>query len=478
MKNDKPLPYYLANRPVAAGPLLDVKNKYTGAVAAQVHMADAKAIDEAIAKCDAAAPAMAAMPAYKRQEVLLQCVSEFTARAEELAQALCVEAGKPIKDSRGEVARLIETFKIAAEETVRIEGEVMPLDRSARTKDYTCFIKRVPVGPCSLITPFNFPLNLVAHKVAPALAAGCPFVLKPASSTPLGALIVGDVLSRTGLPEGAFSILPCDHRDAAPFSEDDRIKLLSFTGSPEVGWGLKARSGKKKVVLELGGNAACVVDAGTDVADAVGRVIFGAYYQSGQSCISVQRILVHRSLYTEFRDKLAAATRALKCGDPANEDTFIGPVISEKEAVRMSEWIEEAVARGAKLLAGGKRQGALLEPTLLEDVPSDCRVCCREVFGPVAVIAPFDDFDRVLEEVNNSIYGLQAGIFTRDIQKAMKAWDTLDVGGVVIGDVPSWRSDEMPYGGVKNSGIGREGVRFAIEDMSELRSLILRKLPA
>jgi len=351
----------------------------------------------------------------------------------------------------------------------------MPLDRTARSAGYTGMWKRTPIGPCSFISPFNFPLNLAAHKVAPALAVGCPFVLKPASLTPIGALIIGEVLAETDLPEGAFSILPCRRDGAALFTEDDRLKLLSFTGSPGVGWDLKSKAGKKKVILELGGNAACLVDADTDLDDAVERIIFGAFYQSGQSCISVQRIIVHSSIYSEFRERFVAATKALKMGDPKDEDTFIGPMISEGEASRLHGWVEAAAAGGAKVLCGGRREGLMLEATVLEDVPVDADVTCEEAFGPVAVLSRFDDFDAALAQINDSQFGLQAGIFTRDIHKAHRAWNTLDVGGVVIGDVPSWRVDHMPYGGVKESGLGREGVRFAIEDMSEIRLMVLRE---
>ena len=334
--------------------------------------------------------------------------------------------------------------------------------------------KRVPLGPCSFISPFNFPLNLAAHKVAPALAIGCPFVLKPASLTPIGALIIGEVLAETNLPKGAFSILPCKRDGANLFTEDDRLKLLSFTGSPGVGWDLKARAGKKKVVLELGGNAACVVDKDTDLKDAVQRIIHGAYYQSGQSCISVQRIIVHEDIYEDFKGLMVEAVSHLKMGNPKDEETFIGPMISEKEATRLHGWVEEAVSNGATLLAGGKRDGAMLEATLLENVKADQKVCEEEAFGPVAVLSKFNDFDAALKGINDSKFGLQAGIFTRDIYKAHKAWDELDVGGVVIGDVPSWRVDHMPYGGVKDSGLGREGVKYAIEDMSEIRLMVLR----
>lgn len=467
-------PYYLANEPVAPNQDLAVTNKYTGEIATRVAMADVDAIDRAIAAANEATDAMRKMPAFKRQQILEHCVKRFQERFEELAQALCVEAGKPIKDARGEVTRLIDTFKIAAEEATRIYGEVIPMDISPRANGYSGQWKRVPIGPCSFISPFNFPLNLAAHKVAPAIAAGCPFILKPASLTPIGALIIGEVLAETDLPKGAFSILPC-HRDGADlFTTDDRLKLLSFTGSPEVGWNLKAKAGKKPVVLELGGNAACIVDEGTDLEDAVARIVFGAYYQSGQSCISVQRIMVHESLYDEARERLIKAVGELVHGDPADENTFIGPMISEKEAARLHGWVEAAKAGGAKVLAGGNCDGAMLEATLLEDVSPDMDVSCQEAFGPVAILSKFSDYDAALEEVNNSDFGLQAGIFTKDIYKAQKAWDELEVGGVVIGDVPSWRVDHMPYGGVKDSGIGREGIRYAIEDMTEIRLMVLR----
>ena len=470
-------PYYVANKPCEPNHDLEVTDKFTGEVAARVALADTKAIEEGIAGCVAAAEPFAEMRPYERQQVLNHCVARFTERFDELAMSLCIEAGKPIKDSRGEVSRLIDTFRIAAEETVRITGEVMNLEISERAKGYRGMWKRVPIGPCSFISPFNFPLNLAAHKVAPALAVGCPFVLKPASRTPLGALIIGEILAETDLPEGTFSILPCSRDGADLFTTDERLKLLSFTGSPGVGWALKAKAGKKKVVLELGGNAACVVDHDTDIAEAVERIVIGAFYQSGQSCIGVQRILVHSKIYDAFRDALVERSKALIAGDPKNEDTFIGPMISEKEATRLHSWVEEAVAAGGTLLCGGNREGAMLEATLLENVSKEQTICTQEAFGPVAVLSPFDDFEAALDEVNDSTFGLQAGIFTRDIHKAYRAWDKLDVGGVVIGDIPSWRVDNMPYGGVKDSGLGREGISFAIEDMTEIRNLVIRTLP-
>jgi acyl-CoA reductase-like NAD-dependent aldehyde dehydrogenase len=477
MKIRPEYPFYVANRPEQPNRDLEVTDKYTNEVATRVALADAATIDRAIAAAVKAAEPMARMPAYARAKVLHHCVKRFEERAEEMAGLLCIEAGKPIKDSRGEVTRLIDTFRIAAEEATRMTGEVMPLDITPRAKGYLGMWKRVPIGPCSFISPFNFPLNLAAHKVAPALAVGCPFVLKPASKTPLGALIIGEVLAETELPPGAFSILPC-HRDGAElFTEDPRLKFLSFTGSPSVGWDLKAKAGKKKVTLELGGNAACLVDEDADIEDAVERIIFGAFYQSGQSCISVQRILVHEKVYDSFKTKLVAATLKLKCGNPKDESTFIGPMISEGEAKRLDGWIQAAVKAGAKLLCGGKRQGAMLEPTLLENVAASADVCTQEAFGPVAILVPFKNFDHALDAINASEFGLQAGLFTRDIHKAHRAWDKLDVGGVVIGDIPSWRVDHMPYGGVKDSGLGREGVRFAMEDMTEIRLLVLRTPP-
>ncbi len=474
----KNYPYYIANEAVAANTDLEVTDKFSGEVATRVALADAKAIDEAIGLAVAAMPAMRAFPPFKRQAVLEHCVKRFGERFEEMAMALCIEAGKPIKDSRGEVSRLIDTFKVAAEESVRIGGEILNLEISARAKGYHAYVKRVPIGPCSFISPFNFPLNLAAHKVAPALAAGVPFVLKPASRTPIGALIIGEVLAETDLPKGAFSILPA-HRDGADlFTTDDRFKLMSFTGSPAVGWDLKAKAGKKKVILELGGNAAVIVDGdqGDKLDYVMDRLAFGAYYQSGQSCIGVQRIIVHASIYDALREKLISKTRSLKMGDPKNEETFVGPMISLSESRRLSGWMDSAVATGAKIIAGGKVNGAMFEATLLENVKRDTDLYRKEAFGPIAILEKFDDFNKALEVVNDSDFGLQAGIFTDSLTHAHQAWDELDVGGVVINDVSSFRVDNMPYGGVKDSGIGREGVRYAIEDMTELRLMVMRQM--
>jgi acyl-CoA reductase-like NAD-dependent aldehyde dehydrogenase len=468
-------PLYLNNKAEQPNADLEVTDKYTGKVAFRVAQADAKTIDAGIQGAVEAAEPMARLPSYARQAVLQHCVDRFRERFDELAFALCVEAGKPIKDSEGEATRLIDTFRIAAEESVRMTGEVQPLDISPRAKGYQGIWKRVPIGPCSFISPFNFPLNLAAHKIAPAIAVGCPFVMKPASRTPLGAIIMGEVLAETDLPKGAFSILPAHREGADLFTTDERLKLLSFTGSPAVGWDLKARAGKKKVVLELGGNAAVIVDRDADLADALERTIFGAFYQSGQSCIGVQRILIHDQVYDEFRDMLVRKTKSLVAGDPKDRNVFIGPMIDVKEAQRLDHWIQDAIEQGATLLCGGKRDGAMLEATLLEQVDPATKLNREEAFGPVAFLIRFGDFNEALDIVNDSKFGLQAGIFTRDLFQMFDAWDRLEVGGVIINDVPSYRVDNMPYGGVKDSGLGREGIRFAMEDMTEIRNLVIRR---
>ena len=471
----KTYPYYLANKPFPANTDLEVLDKYSGKRATRVAFADKVAVRKAIVAAHKAREAMAAFTPDARRDVLEHCVRRFSERQEELALALCIEAGKPIRDARGEVTRLIDTFRIAAGEATRIGGEVIELQVSPRTRGYRGMTRRVPIGVCAFITPFNFPLNLVAHKVAPAIAAGCPFVLKPAAKTPVGALIIGEVLAETGLPKGAFSILPCSNEDASLLVEDERIALLSFTGGL-VGWDLKARAGRKKVTLELGGNAACIVDAdpGQPLDALVERLVFGAYYQSGQSCISVQRIYAHRAVYPKLVKRLAAAVGKLKMGDPRDEKVFIGPMIDEDAARRVDSWVRAALKSGARQLAGGKRKDNMLPASLLENVPHDADLYRKEAFGPVACIEAFDDFDDAIARVNDSDFGLQAGVFTADLAHAMRAWDRIEAGGVIVGDVPSFRVDNMPYGGVKQSGLGREGVRFAIEDMTEPRLLVIR----
>ncbi|KAG0585681.1 hypothetical protein KC19_2G029500 [Ceratodon purpureus] len=470
---------FLASKPVEGErKYLDVTNKYTGAVGAKVPLATHDDVDKAIDAAVAAAPAMAALGAFERKAILEKAVAELKKRAEEIAQILTMEAGKPIKDARGEVSRTIDTFQVAAEESVRIYGEVMPLDISARNKGLQGLVKKFPIGPVSMVSPWNFPLNLVAHKVAPALAVGCPFVLKPASRTPLSALILGDILHRIPeLPQGAFSILPVSREDADMFTVDERFKLLTFTGSGPVGWDMKARAGKKKVVMELGGNAPCIVDDYVpDLDYTIQRLINGGFYQGGQSCIHMQRLYVHERLYNEVKEAFLAQVKKLKVGNPFEEDTFIGPMISEKDAKRIEDWAKEAVEKGGKLLAGGGRKGALMEPTVLENVPMEAMARKEEIFGPVVLLYKYSDFKEAVKECNNTHYGLQAGIFTKDLNKAFYAFEHMEVGGVILNDSPALRVDSQPYGGLKDSGIQREGVKYAMEDMLETKVLVMRNV--
>jgi acyl-CoA reductase-like NAD-dependent aldehyde dehydrogenase len=476
LKLKQQYPYFLANRPAQSKTFLPVTNKYSNEKICEVAIADPKAIQNAISAALDAFPKLKDFSHFRRKEVIGHCIKRFQERKEELARVLCLEVGKPIKDSRAEVSRLIDTFQIAYEEVGRLGGELTAMDTVQRGEGYQAFLKRFPIGPCSFISPFNFPLNLTAHKIAPALAVGCPFILKPASRTPLSALLLGEILAETDLPEGAFSILPCPREGAELFTTDERLKLLSFTGSPSVGWELKNKAGKKKVVLELGGNAACIVDDNANIEDAIKRILIGAFYQSGQSCISVQRIFIHHSIYQKFRDELVAAARKLKAGDPRNEETDIGPLISDSEAIRLEQWIQKAITNGATLLCGGKRKGAVLEPTLLENVSDSEPLCSEEAFGPVAVLSSFNNFSESLKAANDSRFGLQAGIFTNHLNHALEAWEKLEVGGVLINEIPSWRSDSMPYGGIKESGLGREGIRFAMEEMTEPKVMVIRKL--
>jgi acyl-CoA reductase-like NAD-dependent aldehyde dehydrogenase len=468
-------PLYLANRPQEYNADLEVVDKFTDEVVSRVALADKHVLDQAIAAAAAAAGPMRRLGAWQRKAVLRHLLERCKNRGDEFANVLVVEAGKPIQFARGEVARLLDTLEVAAEESTRIVGEVLPLDITPRGGSYRGVWQRVPIGPCGFITPWNFPLNLVAHKIAPAIACGCPFVLKPASYTPISALILGEILAETDLPAGAFSILPMRSSDAVALVEDERIKKLSFTGSAEVGWELRDRARKKHVTLELGGNAAVVVDRDADVNDAIERCVFGGYYQAGQSCISVQRIYVHCNIYDIFRTKFVDSARALVTGNPREENTFVGPIISEGDAKRIEESIRRAVEKGGRILCGGARNGRMIEPTVLENVPNDATAACEEIFGPVTLLYQFSEFDQALAAVNDSRYGLQAGVFTRDIGRIQKAWDELAVGGVMINEVPSFRIDSMPYGGTKDSGMGREGVRWAIESMTDVRLLVIRE---
>ncbi len=413
------------------------------------------------------------MSSQQRASILREIAQALINRREEFARTICQEAAKPIKTARVEVDRAINTFQIAAEESTRIYGEYLPLDTLDSTAGRWGIVRRFPLGPIFAITPFNFPLNLVAHKIAPAIAAGCPIILKPAPQTPISALMLAEIIDDTSWPDGALAVMPLSNDSAGMLVSDERIKLLTFTGSAAVGWQLKNQAGKKRVTLELGGNAGVIVHKDADLEYAAHRCIAGGFSYAGQTCISVQRIVVHHDLFEEFKKKLVEGVRKLKCGDPMQESTDVPPLIREQDAVRVAQWIDEAVQAGGKLLCGGNRNGSLVEPAVLTETTSNMRVNYAEVFGPVVTVEEYETFDEALNFINNSEYGLQAGLFTRDASLIQTAFEEIEVGGLIVGDVPTFRVDQMPYGGVKNSGLGREGLRYAIEDMTERKLMVM-----
>jgi acyl-CoA reductase-like NAD-dependent aldehyde dehydrogenase len=455
------------------GDLVEVRAPYDGSVIAQVFQGRRQHAEAAIAAAVKAFGTTRRLPAFERQRVLRRVAENIAERKAEFARTLAQEAGKPIKAARSEVERSIFTFTVAAEESTRIYGEYLPLDWQEYTAGRWGIVRRFPLGPIAGITPFNFPLNLVAHKLAPAIAAGCSMVLKPAPQTPLSALLLAEAVQQAGWPDGALNVLPLSNEDAGLLVSDDRLKMISFTGSAAVGWQIKRNAGKKKVILELGGNAGVIVHSDADLAYAADRCVAGGFGYAGQTCISVQRILVERSVCAKFTDLMLAGVAKLRTGDPLDESTDLGPLIRESDAVRASDWIQEAVRGGARLLCGGRRNGPMLEPTVLTGTRPEMKVNCQEIFAPVVTIEPYDDFKDALRQTNNSAYGLQAGIFTRDVKLLFNAYEELEVGGLIAGDVPSFRIDHMPYGGVKDSGLGREGLRYAIEEMTEPKLLVM-----
>ncbi|QHI24762.1 aldehyde dehydrogenase family protein [Acinetobacter haemolyticus] len=478
LENVKDYPLYVAGKAVSTGQWLEVQNKYQQTVFARVAVADDKVLEKAIVASVKAEVEMVALKPYQKQKILLHCVKRFNELRDELTEILIAEGGKPRNAASAEVERLINTFQLAADAVTQIdEGRVLPLAVTPAAARYRGMVKQVPIGAVSLISPFNFPLNLVAHKIAPAIAAGCPFVLKPASLTPISALKIAEVLAETDLPKGAWSILPCERQAADILVTDDRFKLLSFTGSDQVGWDMKARAGRKKVTLELGGNAAVLIDADTVVDDAlIDRLIGAAYGHAGQICISVQRILIHADIYAEVKKKLLAKLKKIKADDPTLFTTLVGPMIKSAEATRLKKWIDKAEKKGAKILIGGNLHGVLLEPTLLENVDAKLEIYKDEAFGPVAILEKFKNFEQGIATINQSRFGLQAGVYTQSLNHMLYAWDHLHVGGVIINDVPTFRVDNMPYGGVKDSGLGREGIHAAIRDMQEERLLVIKEI--
>jgi acyl-CoA reductase-like NAD-dependent aldehyde dehydrogenase len=455
------------------GDPVEIHAPYDGSVIGSVFQGRKEHAEAAIAASVKAFGTTRRLPAFERQRVLRRVSENISERKQEFARTMAQEAGKPIKAARTEVERAIFTFNVAAEESTRIYGEYLPLDWQEFTAGRWGIVRRFPLGPIAGITPFNFPLNLVAHKVAPAIAAGCPLILKPAPQTPFTAMLLAEAVQQAGWPDGGLNVLPLSNEDTGLLVTDERIKLISFTGSAAVGWQIKKNCGKKKVVLELGGNAAVIVHSDADLAYAADRCVVGGFSYAGQTCISVQRILVERSVCGKFTDLLLEGVKKLKTGDPLDDTTDLGPLIRESDAVRASEWIQEAVHGGARLLCGGQRRGSVLEPTVLTGTRPEMKVNCQEIFAPVVTVEPYDDFDQALRLVNSSRYGLQAGLFTRDAKLIFNAYEELEVGGLIAGDVPAFRIDHMPYGGIKDSGLGREGLRYAIEEMTEPKLLVM-----
>jgi glyceraldehyde-3-phosphate dehydrogenase (NADP+) len=459
---------------------LEVVSPYDGAVVGTTYLASGEQVEQATQACVDAAPVMAALPLHERLRLLRALADGIRANREELAQALVGEAGKPIRDALTEVDRAAFTVDTGVAVAAQLHGEIIPLDMISAAAGHTGYLRRFPIGPVAAITPFNFPLNLSLHKIVPAIVAGNPVVLKPASKTPLAFLMAVKYLDEAGLPKGALSVLPMRSELAnAALVEDDRFKLITFTGSAEVGWGIKDRATRKRVTLELGGNAGLIVDHDADLDYAVERITAGGFSFAGQSCVSVQRTYVHTDVYDALAGKLVARVEKLRLGDPRSPETDLGPMIEPRVARRTESWVAEAVESGARVLTGGEIEGPLnsiMQPTVLDSIPPDAAVCRKEVFAPLVGLYPYERFEDALEAVNDSDYGLQAGVFTETLEHAFLAYDVLDVGGVIINDVPTFRTDPMPYGGVKASGLGREGIRYAVEEQTEPKLLVLNRV--
>ncbi len=465
--------FVLAGEADKSGLPVDIRSPFSGAIIGRTYQADAANLEQATQAAQRALAQTRKIASHERQRILHSVSEGIRQRREDFARTMTIEAGKPITTSLSEVDRAVFTFQIAAEEATRISGEYLPLDLLPSTAGRWGLLRRFPLGPVFAITPFNFPLNLVAHKIAPAIAAGCPIVLKPAPQTPFCALMLAELVLAAGWPADALSVMPMSNEVAALAVSDDRFKLLTFTGSSAVGWQLKQRSGKKKVVLELGGNAGVIVHSDADVDYAVERCVVGGFSYAGQSCISVQRIFVHRSIEEHFLEKLLAGVTKLKVGDPMEKSTDIGPMIRESDAKRAEEWIQQAVSAGATLHCGGMRAKSVLAPAVLTGTTPEMLVNCKEIFAPVVTVEAYDEFDEAIAAVNRSDFGLQAGIFTNDARFIFRAYEAIEAGGVIVGDVPSFRIDHMPYGGVKDSGLGREGLRYSIEEMTEPKLLVM-----
>lgn len=451
---------------------LDVINPFTQTVFANTYLADKEELETAISKAENCANELKNLPAYRRYEILSQIANEIKSNKKHLAEVLCNESAKPIKYALAEIERAAQTFIVAAEESKRLPKEYLSLDWTESAKNKEGIIKFFPIGLVAGISPFNFPLNLAVHKIAPAIASGCPIVLKPASSTPLSTLELAKIIDKTELPKGAVSILPMNREAGNQLVTDERFKLLSFTGSPEVGWKMKNNAGKKKTVLELGGNAAVIITESTDITAAINKCVIGGFAYSGQICIHAQRFFVHDSIFENFITLFIGATKKLKFGNPIHEDTDISTMIDKENAIRVEQWVNEAKAEGAKILLGGNRNNNYFAPTIITNTNPKMKICAEEIFGPVVTIEKYNKFKSAIEMVNDTTFGLQAGVFTNNISEIEEAFNTIDVGGVILNDVPTFRADHMPYGGIKNSGLGREGVKYAIMDMMEAKILV------
>ena len=470
----RPHPIFLAGRWVESPAVLEVANPADPAnPAGATYRAMPEQYEEAVEAAVRAFEVTRRMPAYERGAMLRRISAGISERREELGRLISLEAGKPIRDALVEVDRAALTFRLGGEEAERMYGETIPLDLMASSKGRIGVTRRFPVGPVAAISPFNFPLNLAAHKISPALAAGCTVVLKPPSKDPLVMLTIGEIIEQAGVPEGAVSILPMARELGDRMVSDDRFKLLTFTGSPAVGWAMKAKAGRKRVVLELGGNAGVIVDRTANLDWAVRRILVGAFSYSGQVCISVQRIFVHADVMDAFLEQFIAGAKALRLGDPTDPATDLGPMVDEKAALRTQDWVDEAVRMGGRVLLGGKADGTFFPPTVLVDTPVEAKVCSAEAFAPLVVVFPFNDIGDAIRQVNASFFGLQAGIFTNDLANSWQAFNEVEAGGVIVNDIPTYRIDHMPYGGVKDSGLGREGLRWSIEDMTELRIMVV-----
>jgi acyl-CoA reductase-like NAD-dependent aldehyde dehydrogenase len=471
---------WIAGKQVDGPETLEITSPYDGRAIGTTTWASADQVEDAVAAADALKDEAAALPIHVRADALAHISGQIAARADEIAELVTGENGKPLFWARAEVGRAVSVFRLAAEEARRWSGEAMRLDSDKAATGRLAYVRRVPKGPVLAISPFNFPLNLVAHKVAPAIAVGAPIVLKPAPKTPLSALLLAELVAETDLPAGMLNVINVQNEDASSLVADERLPVISFTGSGPVGWSIQKAVPHKHVTLELGGNAAAVICADWSSQDdldwAATRIATFSNYQAGQSCIGVQRVYVAEGLYDDFKERLIGRVEGLVTGDPFDDSTQVGPVINVEAAERIETWVQEAVSAGATVLTGGGRDGSTVEPTVLEDVPSDAKVSCEEVFGPVVMIERVADDESAFAKVNDSTYGLQAGVFTHSLQTAFRAHRELEVGGVIVGDVPSYRADQMPYGGAKESGVGREGVRYAMEDYTYERVMVLTGL--